>query len=263
MLMKLRDCVPTRTGGTATGCCQCWCVIARLILLTWQVRGRFVRLLVEQWPRAVLRDRADHRLTAGEHWRGSGERDPLRLPCATRAGHWSVRVVVRAGVLGVAIVAQTDAAEVERMRAAETRLVAKMEEAIDRELDADEPEEKRRYARRITDFKGQLKLLRRRIASFTSVAAPIEVDTAIKQIIQAGMRSKDRAKRRSVLLALIHEVRYAEGLAELVLKVPTLPGVNCQRSESDVGACQRTNARNRSAAGAGGEPKSLDLPTAH
>ena len=139
-----------------------------------------------------------------------------------------------------------------------------MEEAIDKELDSDEVEEKRRYAQRIAEFKGQLKLLRRRIASFTSVAHSIEVDTAaIKQIIQAGMRSKDRAKRRAVLLALIHEVRYAEGLAELVLKVPTLPGVNCQRSESDVGACQRTNARNRSAAGAGGEPKSLDLPTAH
>jgi hypothetical protein len=51
------------------------------------------------------------------------------------------------------------------------------------------------------------------------VAAPIEVDTdAIKQIIQAGMRSKDRAKRRAVLLSLIHEVRYAEGQAELVLE---------------------------------------------
>jgi hypothetical protein len=46
------------------------------------------------------------------------------------------------------------------------------------------------------------------------------------------MRSKDRAKRRAVLLALVHEVKYAEGLAELVLKIPTLPGVNCQHSES-------------------------------
>lgn len=43
------------------------------------------------------------------------------------------------------IVAQTDAAELEKMRAAETRVVAKMTEAIDRELDADEPEERRRY----------------------------------------------------------------------------------------------------------------------
>jgi hypothetical protein len=87
-----------------------------------------------------------------------------------------------------------------------------MTEAIDRELDADEPEEKRRYAQRIAEFKDQLKLLRRRIASLTSVAHPIEVDTAaIKQIIQAGMRSKDRGKRRAVLLVLAHEVRYAEG----------------------------------------------------
>ena len=41
------------------------------------------------------------------------------------------------------IVAQTDADELEQMRSAETRLVVKMTEAIDRELDADEPEEKR------------------------------------------------------------------------------------------------------------------------
>src|SRR5262249_21766947 len=104
------------------------------------------------------------------------------------------------------LIHQTDAAELDQMCAAETRLVAKMTEAIDRELDADEPEEKGRYAQRIAEFKGQLKLLRRRIASFTSVAHPIEVDTAaIKQIIQAGMRSRDRAKRRAVLLSLIHE----------------------------------------------------------
>jgi len=129
------------------------------------------------------------------------------------------------------LIAKTDAAELEQMRAAETRLLAKMTEAIDRELDADEPEEKRHYAQRIAEFKGQLKLLRWRIASFTSVAHPIEVDAAsIRQIIQAGMRSQDRAKRRAVLLAFVHEVRYAEGLAELVLKIPTLPGVNCQHT---------------------------------
>jgi hypothetical protein len=96
---------------------------------------------------------------------------------------------------------------------------------------------KRRYAQRIADFKGQLKLLRRRIASFTSVAHSIEVDTAaIREIIQAGMRSKDRSKRRAVLLALVHELKYADGVAELVLKVPTVPGVNCQHSEPAAGA---------------------------
>jgi hypothetical protein len=83
----------------------------------------------------------------------------------------------------------------------------------------------------------------RRIASFTSVAAPIEVDTAaIKQIIQAGMRSKDRTKRRAVLLALVHEVKYAEGVAELVLKIPTLSGVNCQHSERNVRTGEVENA---------------------
>src|SRR6516225_9235885 len=64
-------------------------------------------------------------------------------------------------------------------------------------------------------------------------------------LIQAGMQSKDRAKRRAVLLALVHEVKYAEGVAELVLKIPTLPGANCQHSEPAVRACHAARPRIR------------------
>jgi hypothetical protein len=129
------------------------------------------------------------------------------------------------------LIANRDAAELDQMRAAEARLVAKMTEAIDKELDADEPEEKQRYKQRAADFKEQLKLVRRRIQSYTSVADPPEIDTAsIAKVIKAGMRSQDRAKRRAVLLSLVHELKYAEGEAELILKIPMLPGVNCQRA---------------------------------
>ena len=54
------------------------------------------------------------------------------------------------------LIAKTDAAELDQMRATDTRLVAKLTEAVDKELDADEPEQKRRYALRIAEFKGQL-----------------------------------------------------------------------------------------------------------
>ena len=69
------------------------------------------------------------------------------------------------------------------------------------------------------------------------MAEPIQADTAaIAKVIRAGMRSQGRSKRRAVVLSLIHEVRYAEGEAELILKIPTLPVVNCQRAQRGVGS---------------------------
>jgi DNA invertase Pin-like site-specific DNA recombinase len=132
-----------------------------------------------------------------------------------------------------------DTAELERLKAEEHRLVTKKNEARDKELYADDPDDKCYYAARMAEFNGQLALLRRRIASFTAEADLIEVDTAgIAEQIRAAMRTQVRSERRELLVGWIHEIRYTPGLATIMLRVPLKPVVNCERGEPAVGARQ-------------------------
>jgi DNA invertase Pin-like site-specific DNA recombinase len=138
--------------------------------------------------------------------------------------------------------ATVDTAELERLRAEEQRLVAKKNEARDKELYADDDDDKRYYAARLAEFKGQLALLRRRIASFTAEAAWIEVDTAaIAEEVRAAMRTQVRSERRELLVGWIHEVHYAYGEATITLRVPLKPVVKCQHDQHAAGA--RDSAR--------------------
>jgi hypothetical protein len=76
----------------------------------------------------------------------------------------------------------------------------------------------------VADYKGQLKLLRRRISSFRSEVDAIEVDAA------AIVRTiGDRAERRAILVEWVHEVLYALGEAEIQGSVEA--GANCQHGE--------------------------------
>ena len=63
-----------------------------------------------------------------------------------------------------------------------------------------------------------------------------------ERVFHRDWRLDDDGKRRAVLLALVHEVKYAEGLAELVLKIPTLPCVNCLHTRPHVGERRKPRA---------------------
>jgi site-specific DNA recombinase len=129
-----------------------------------------------------------------------------------------------------AIVAENTTAEMSQLRALEKKLVGKMQQAIDGALDADDADEKRRYSERVTDFKGQLKMLRRRIASFTAEADAVEVDCpSVSRAVRAACRTRVRSERREVLVEFVQQVRFSQtaGEAELILRVP-LAGANRQ-----------------------------------
>jgi hypothetical protein len=139
-----------------------------------------------------------------------------------------------------------DTGALERLKAEEHRLMTKKNEARDKELDADDPDDKRYYAARVAEFKGQLALLRRRIASFTAEADLIEVDTAgIAEEIRAAMRTQVRSERRELLVGWIHEIRYAPGSATITLRVPLKPVVNCERGEHHVDSYILLNVKRR------------------
>jgi hypothetical protein len=81
--------------------------------------------------------------------------------------------------------------------------VTKKNEARDKELYADDADDKRYYDARVAEFKGQLALLRRRIASFTAETDLVEVDTAgIAEEIRAAMRTQVPSERRELLVGL-------------------------------------------------------------
>jgi hypothetical protein len=136
------------------------------------------------------------------------------------------------------IVLEANVAELEQTRVLEKKLVSKMEEAIDKVLDADDPDEKRKYSERVADYKGQLKLLRRRISSFTSEVDAVEVATAtITRTLKAALRTKVRSERRQILVDWVHEVRYTNGETEITLRVPLATVANCQRGEPAARPC--------------------------
>lgn len=133
------------------------------------------------------------------------------------------------------ITTTVDAEEFERMKAQEARLVQKKQDAMDKELDADDAADKRHYANRVAEFKGQLALLRRRIASFTAEADVLDVDAAtIRKEIAAAMRTKVRSERRELLVGWVREVLWADDEAIITLRVPLKTVANCQRDQHHV-----------------------------
>ena len=102
--------------------------------------------------------------------------------------------------------------------------------ARERELHSDDPEDRKYYAGQLAEFRGQLGLLQRRIASFTAEADVVEGDTVtIAQEVPAAMRTKDHKERRELLVGWIHEIQYAHGEAIITLRIPLKPVANCQR----------------------------------
>jgi hypothetical protein len=133
------------------------------------------------------------------------------------------------------ITATVDVQELDRLRAEEKRLAAKKQEAIDKELEADDAADKRHYAALVAEFKGRLALLRRRIASFSAEADVIEVDTAtIRRRVTLGTQTKVRSERRAILEDWIQEIRWAGDEAEITLRVPVKPVANCQHDQPHV-----------------------------
>jgi len=134
------------------------------------------------------------------------------------------------------ITASVDGEELARLKAQEERLAAKKQEAMDRELDADDAADKRHYANRVAEFKAQLALVRRRIASFTAEADVIEVDTAaIRRKARAAMRTKHRSEQREILVTSVHEILWAAEEAVITLRIPLKPAVAAyQRGEHHV-----------------------------
>jgi DNA invertase Pin-like site-specific DNA recombinase len=137
-----------------------------------------------------------------------------------------------------------DADEVARLEQQEKRLTAKKQEAQRAEIAADDPEDKKLYAGMVADYKAQLALLRRRIQTATDEADAAQVDTAtIQRKARKAFQTKDPAERRAHLLDWLQEVRYADGWAELTIRVRV--GANCQHAVGDVGAGDQQNQPDR------------------
>ena len=134
------------------------------------------------------------------------------------------------------ITATVDVRELDQLKAQAERLTKKKQEAMDHELDADDPDDKRQYANRVAEFKIQLALLRRRIASFTQEADVVEVDTqAIRKEVGAAWRTQDRSERREILLGWIKQIEWAAEEAIITLRLPLRGAVvNCQRDQPQV-----------------------------
>jgi hypothetical protein len=161
------------------------------------------------------------------------------------------------------IAATVDAEEVKRLRANEERLVRKLREAIDKGLDADDPDEKKRYAERVADYKGQLALLRRRLASFTEEANAIEVDIpTIRRRVELGSRTKVRTERRAILVDWIERIEWDGIDAVITLKVPLMVA-NCKRGEPAASARSRASPRTGPARGPRSQPMAHGPPASH
>jgi hypothetical protein len=135
-----------------------------------------------------------------------------------------------------AIAATVDAEELGRLKAREQKLVRMKQEAQDKELEADDADDKRHYAERVAGFKGELLLLRRRILSFTAASHVADVDTAtISREVKASWRTTNRARRRQLLVGWVEEIWWAHDEAEITLRVP-LQDANRQPGVGHVGA---------------------------
>jgi site-specific DNA recombinase len=115
-----------------------------------------------------------------------------------------------------------DASELERMKAEEKRLCTKKDEARDKEMHADDADDKRYYAGQLSEFKSQLAMIRRRITCVTEETDMVEVDTAaIQKEMRAAFRTKVRAERREILVGLIKVIEWiADDEVVLTLRIP-------------------------------------------
>src|SRR5262249_36453524 len=108
-----------------------------------------------------------------------------------------------------AICSTLDTSELERMQAEVERLLRKREDARERELHAEGAGDRRYYAGQLSEFKGQIALLRRRIASFTEEADVVEVDTAaIRREIRAAWGTKVPSERRELLVGWVQVIEW-------------------------------------------------------
>lgn len=119
------------------------------------------------------------------------------------------------------IVPETDPVELERCRAEEKNLTRQMVTAAAKELETDDPTLQSFYAGRVSELKGQVKLLQRRIQSVAAEMRPFEVDNQeISRRIRLALKMTDRDKLRQFFLMVIESFTYLNGLVEMTLKVP-------------------------------------------
>jgi hypothetical protein len=117
--------------------------------------------------------------------------------------------------------ASVDSKELSRLRAEEQRLMRKKDEARERELHADDAEDKRYYAGQFAEFKEQPALLRRRIISFSEEADAVEVDTAaIRNEARAAWKTSVRSERRELIVGWIAGIDWHDDEVVITLRVP-------------------------------------------
>ena len=137
-----------------------------------------------------------------------------------------------------AIVADIDVDELKRMEAREPKVLKDLSAYALKEVECDDDDLRKVYANRVAELSGELKLLRRRIASFTQESESIHVDAArIKREVAAAMRATRPEHRRALFLAWIHEVvlDMREREAEITFRVPLRKsGANCQTQEPEI-----------------------------
>jgi len=137
-----------------------------------------------------------------------------------------------------AIVADIDGDELKRMEAREPKVLKDLAAYAEKEVETEDDTLRKVYANRVSELSAELKLLRRRIASFTQESDSIQVDTArIKREVSAAMKATRPEHRRELFLVWIHEVvlDMREREIEITFRVPLRQkGANCQSQERDV-----------------------------
>lgn len=131
-----------------------------------------------------------------------------------------------------------EAEDVTILQATEAKLVEKLQRAVDGAIDSDTEEEKQRYQERASELKGELKLIRRRIAAALESREEVTVDYAsIARCIRKVCDTQDRGVQRQTLADFVLEIRYAGMFAEVTLRVPLAvagKGVNCSSPEPQI-----------------------------
>lgn len=175
---------------------------------------------IDRWYGCTKRDRVygDHTCTACGLVRANILEDAVWEATRQAVCHDLERLVAQHRET---ILEDTDTAEMERCTQELERVTKKMVDASRLHDREDDDTLKREYASQVADWKGQKKLLERRLSSFSTEAQEINVDTkTIARTCARAFDTTDPAKRRAILLAWVEGIKYAEGKAELTLRIP-------------------------------------------
>ncbi len=115
-----------------------------------------------------------------------------------------------------------DTGEIEQTRAKAAELRRQLFENADKEIEEVDPRLKSRYGARVKELRPQVEFLEARLRQMERASEQtFKVNTkAIAVKIRAALRTEVRAERRKILRTWVVEILYADGEAEITVRVP-------------------------------------------